>query len=718
MDIFTPTQYKIYKMIRQSNFFSFSGPTSMGKSFIIKQFILEKIQKDNFVKGFCILVPSKALIKQYLLEFIKVLSELNITKFNVLTTPNVLDFTEFEEDNFIFILTPERLLNLLSSTTKVQLDYLIIDEAHKLFNDDDRALTYYTSIDYCMTKFKFIKVIMSSPLIKNPNIYGNMYYRKESTSIRALETPVSQNLFYIDLLKTTIDFYDDNKPYHFNISRILKLHTANGILHKVGQGNSLIYLNSKNEMIEYAIDLCAYFKENNIDILNVEEKAKVNQVCELIAKIIHPEYYLIECIKLGIGYHYGNLPLIIRERVEELFKNGTVKYLFCTSTLLEGVNMPAKNVFIFSDKIGRKNISKIDFWNLAGRAGRLGYEFYGNIFCLKIKENMWKHKEIFIEKDDISAQDILKDTLKKKNKEIKNVLLEEEIKQDISKKEKYINYISNIIQIDTIAKQDTSMIKQIAEIDNETLDICKEFENKVDIDVLNANRSIDIKVQNNVNNYLVMNKMPSIINTKVCFSVLSNMYDLYRWDIKEKNLKNRGALKYIALLMAEWMNDMPLSRIIHGTMQYYHKNAKEVWVNNQPIGIFDISNQSHINILINQTINDIEHILKFDLEKYFNHYYMLLKSKYGEECIGANWAMNLEFGTRNNKNIIIQNNGFSRYCANILLTEYTKYLVFEGDILKTIDINILNSEEIRNIVLKNELKTWFGIKNIYIDNID
>ncbi len=110
----------------------------MGKSFIIKQFILEKIQKDNFVKGFCILVPSKALIKQYLLEFIKVLSELNITKFNVLTTPNVLDFTEFEEDNFIFILTPERLLNLLSSTTKVQLDYLIIDEAHKLFNDDDR----------------------------------------------------------------------------------------------------------------------------------------------------------------------------------------------------------------------------------------------------------------------------------------------------------------------------------------------------------------------------------------------------------------------------------------------------------------------------------------------------------------------------------------------------------------------------------------------------
>lgn len=713
---FTPAQYKIYEMIKKSSFFSFSGPTSMGKSFIIKQFIMEKIQTDPFIKGFCILVPSKALIKQYLLEFKKALNELNITRFNVLTTPNILEFAEFEENNFIFILTPERLLNLLSSTKQIQLDYLIIDEAHKLFNDDDRALTYYTSIDYCITKFKFIKVIMSSPLINNPDIYANMYYKREAASIRTLETPVSQNLFYIDTFESTIDFYD-NKEYHFNISKIKKLHTTNGILYGIGKGNSLIYVNSTNQMIEEAMSLCTYFEENNIDILNNQEKIKLKEVCELIAKILHPKYYLIECLKLGIGYHYGNLPIIIREQVEELFKDGTIKYLFCTSTLLEGVNMPAKNVFILSDKIGRKNISKIDFWNLAGRAGRLGYEFYGNIFCIKTKENMWKHKEIFEEKNEIRAEDKLKYTLNKKNKEIKKIIEDNEIRQDISKQEKYINYISNLIQIDSIAEQDTSMIKQITEIDNGTVNDCRTFKNEVDIDVLNANRSIDIKVQNRVNNNLFMEKMPTIINTKVCFSILSNMYNLYRWDIKEKNLQKKGVLKYIALLMAKWINDMPLSRIISQTIQYYDKNNKEVWVNNQPIGVFDISNKSHINILINQTINDIEHILKFDLEKYFNHYYMLIKSKYGEENIGSNWAMNLEFGTRNNKNIILQNNGFSRYCANILLNKYKEYLVFEDDILKTIKSDITKTQAVSNSVLKNELFKWFGIKNIEIKDM-
>lgn len=715
---FTPIQYKIYKMIKQNNFFSFSGPTSMGKSFIIKQFILEKISTDNFVKGFCILVPSKALIKQYLLEFRKALNKLNITRFNVLTTPSVLDFAKFQENNFIFILTPERMLSLLSSHKEIKLDYLIIDEAHKLFNDDDRALTYYTSIDYCLTKFKSIKVIMSSPLIKNPDIYGNMYYKKESVSLRTLETPVSQNLFYIDLLENTMKFYEDNKEYSFDISKIDEIQSINGILHRVGEGNNLIYLNGKSKTIEYAIRLSDYFKKNKIDVLNKNEKIKIDEVCKLISKVIHPRYYLIECLKLGIAYHYGFLPIIVRERIEKLFKDGTIKYLFCTSTLLEGVNMPAKNVFILSDKLGRKNITKIDFWNLAGRAGRLGYEFYGNIFCVKIKNDMWKNKEIFIEKENIGVEDVLKDTLKKKNKVIKNVLLEDKIQKDINKKEKYINYISNIIQIDTISKQNTAMIKNVSEVNEDVLSICKKFKNRVKVDILNANKSIDIRIQNNVNDNMFISKLPSIINKKICFSILNNMYNLYRWDIKEKNLKRKSSLKYIALLMAEWMNDMPLSRIIYQTIQHYKEKNKEIWVNHQPIGKFDILNQYHINILINQIINDIENILKFDLEKYFNHYYMLLKNRYGEDNIGPNWAMNLEFGTRNNKNIVLQNNGFSRYCANILLNKYNKYLKFQNDTLEAIDVEILNNKDLDNHILKNEINMWFETKNIKLDNIN
>lgn len=64
--------------------------------------------------------------------------------------------------------------------------------------------------------------------------------------------------------------------------------------------------------------------------------------------------------------------------------------MFCTSTLLEGVNMPAKNVFILNNKNGSNPFQPIDFWDLAGRAGRLRYELSGNIICLKENDKVWK----------------------------------------------------------------------------------------------------------------------------------------------------------------------------------------------------------------------------------------------------------------------------------------------------------------------------------------
>lgn len=47
----------------------------------------------------------------------------------------------------------------------------------------------------------------------------------------------------------------------------------------------------------------------------------------------------------------GYLPSTIRARIESLYKDGKIHTLFCTSTLLEGVNLPADNLFITSHKM-------------------------------------------------------------------------------------------------------------------------------------------------------------------------------------------------------------------------------------------------------------------------------------------------------------------------------------------------------------------------------
>lgn len=79
--------------------------------------------------------------------------------------------------------------------------------------------------------------------------------------------------------------------------------------------------------------------------------------------------------------------------MEALYEQKAIDYMFCTSTLLEGVNLPAQNIFILNNTIGLRKFTDVDFWNLAGRAGRLSKELSGNIICVRLDSNKWNVKE-------------------------------------------------------------------------------------------------------------------------------------------------------------------------------------------------------------------------------------------------------------------------------------------------------------------------------------
>ena len=63
-----------------------------------------------------------------------------------------------------------------------------------------------------------------------------------------------------------------------------------------------------------------------------------------------------------MAYHFGNMPQVIRNLIESLYKDGKIKYIFCTSTLLEGINMPTQNLFILDNKKHKSVLKPIDFW--------------------------------------------------------------------------------------------------------------------------------------------------------------------------------------------------------------------------------------------------------------------------------------------------------------------------------------------------------------------
>lgn len=80
-----------------------------------------------------------------------------------------------------------------------------------------------------------------------------------------------------------------------------------------------------------------------------------------IKEEVHGYYYLTNLDACGIAYHIGYLPSSIRQRIEDLFKDGKITALFCTSTLLEGVNLPADNLFITDYHNGLRDMRPIDF---------------------------------------------------------------------------------------------------------------------------------------------------------------------------------------------------------------------------------------------------------------------------------------------------------------------------------------------------------------------
>jgi helicase len=92
---------------------------------------------------------------------------------------------------------------------------------------------------------------------------------------------------------------------------------------------------------------------------------------------------LIECLQKGVAFHNADLTFDERRIVEYFYLQGEIRVIFSTTTLSMGVNLPAKTVFIetqkyqlgeYSGKTVMLPISSSEYENMSGRAGRFGLE--------------------------------------------------------------------------------------------------------------------------------------------------------------------------------------------------------------------------------------------------------------------------------------------------------------------------------------------------------
>jgi hypothetical protein len=94
----------------------------------------------------------------------------------------------------------------------------------------------------------------------------------------------------------------------------------------------------------------------------------------------HPDWVYAHAIGRGIGLHHGRLPRSLGQLSVHSFNAGKLKFLICTSTLIEGVNTCAKNVILFDHVINRQKLDFFTFNNIKGRSGRMFEHFVGRVF--------------------------------------------------------------------------------------------------------------------------------------------------------------------------------------------------------------------------------------------------------------------------------------------------------------------------------------------------
>lgn len=395
--VLTDFQHRLYDVRSKWPSVSVSAPTSAGKSFLIAIDVIRFLMKANG-KDVVILVPTRALIRQVMCDVIVQLNHFGLKNVDVTCIPEMVQ-DPTKQATRVYVFTQERLTTLLNENDrKDHIGLLIVDEAQEL-GDESRGIVLQAAIERTLYRNPQTDVLFASPLRANPGFLLSLFGRQEQGSFfTEHNSPVSQNVILVSAVKgktsqaalelllddgiATVGIVNTKHKLRGNDDEV----QANAALCFTREGEaSILYANGPRAAEKLAMELASKLPES------AEIKPEIQEVIDFVREHVHDLYPLIGTLKHGVAFHYGDMPDVVRMGVEDLFQQGHVLFICCTSTLLQGVNLPAKNVFMFKPtRIPDTPIDRGSFWNLAGRAGRMRHEYGGNVWCLLPED--WKEK--------------------------------------------------------------------------------------------------------------------------------------------------------------------------------------------------------------------------------------------------------------------------------------------------------------------------------------
>lgn len=331
--VFHRVQAELYRNLMSGENIMLSAPTSFGKSLIIDALIA-----SGKYRNIAIIVPTLALID----ETRRRLSRFG-EKFKVVTHPS----QRTEEQN-IFVMTQERILDM---SEMPELDLFVIDEFYKLDTrrDSERATLLNSALHRLWkTGAQF--------LMLGPNIQG---------ITEDLPSGFRATFIHTDFKTVAADVVRVHADRTTERDRLLEV--MEGL-----EGPTLVFCRSPQR----ARNVAEWMVEGGF---RPPREGSLDSAIAWLSEHYDPEWYVVDALRHGIGVHTGRLPRSIAQWMVRAFNDGRLKYLICTSTLIEGVNTRAKNVVIFDSKIARSVFDYFTFNNIRGRSGRMFHHFVGKV---------------------------------------------------------------------------------------------------------------------------------------------------------------------------------------------------------------------------------------------------------------------------------------------------------------------------------------------------
>lgn len=664
----TDFQYNFYNSLQEEKVLSISAPTSAGKSFVLGLNLIKKLREKN---GQCIvyIVPTRALIAEVSSRIRDSLRKYKLDNIIIRTAPFSIS-KEKSQKGVVYVLTQERLMNYLSNATDEMpiITSLIVDEAHEIQNGK-RGMLLQGAIDYLLKKYPRTEILFASPLIKNPGYFFNIFNVSDNGKFfTEIISPVSQNIILAsDVIGNTKEINFQllsegkriplgNRTVDFKFRGKKSIQKAN-LASEISRNDEsvIIFANGPSDAESVA-------KEVSETIKDYVPSSDTKLFIDFLKKEIHPEYPLIECLKSGVGFHYGKMPSIVRSGIETLFKNDEIKYICCTSTLLQGVNLPAKHIIIENPKSGDSPMSRSDFLNLSGRAGRLLKEFHGNIWC--IRPSTWDDNSYEGDKlQEISSA--ISSVMTDGGSLIQNLISEnvgsgktiDEAEMAFSKLYQDYHYSENHSSIEVYRTDENSenLDRTISAISQIIVDLPSDIiekNNGIRPDYLQRLYNF-LSTTEHVEDYLLISPYAAGAKRKM-ENVIDTFIDCFEWDLSESY---RNLISHLAY---NWIWGKSLGELLEKRVSFVRGR--------QP--------NKKVSTIIRDYLDVLEHDIRFKMVKYFSAYNDVLrlllinKGIDVEEIELESYHIYLEFGSCEKEALNIMAMGLSRFTALHLSNVY------------------------------------------------